>query len=824
LPTIEATMQNRRRHSRIPAALCIPFLALTVGCEQIVVTAVDVEVVEISPAVSTVQVGSDRGLTAAVRGSGGVALAGRTVHWTSLDPQVASVADGGLVRGLAAGSARIRAAVDGIADTAMVHVLAPAPVIALSPSSLSFSANQFDSSRQANTVAVAESAGAPLGGLGVEIAYPAGQPAGWISASLSSAIAPAELTVVVATDGLEVGTYAATVRVIAAEAVNSPQQVAITFTVQPALSRIVLSRPDAAFAAPAGGADPAPTQIQITNGGGGTVTGLAATVSYPTGQPQGWLDVRLSDTTAPAALTLSASTGSLPSGTHSAMVRIVSPTATNSPVDVPVTFAIADSPPVAPTGLQATAVSGTQIALNWTASAGPAVARYRIERRAGIGEFAVIDSVAGGVVSYQDTGLAPATSYTYRVQACNSAGCSPYSDVAAATTPQVPPGSPVDLVAHAAAATRIDLAWTASTGAVLWYRIERRSGSAAFAVIDSVAGGVTSYQDQTVAAGTHYTFRVAACNAAGCSAYSNEASATTGEVAPGAPTNLNAAAASATRIDLTWEAGSGSVASYRIERSTAGGAYAVVDSVAGGTHGYADTGLEPATPYGYRLRACNAAGCSAYSNEASATTDDPVPVVPAEPTAVAASAVSETRIDVSWAHDGVAVTSFEVRRSLDGVEFATIHTATPSARSFSDVGLDAETEYFYQVRACNDADCSPWSATAAATTTAPSDAPPATPSSVTATAISPSEILVTWAPAAGAATYRLRHRQGTGGPWNDPTIVSGTETSYTQADLLPGTTYQFQVAACNAAGCSAYSEIVAAVTLTASESNSAVEP
>ncbi|MBB4638920.1 Ig-like domain-containing protein [Longimicrobium terrae] len=57
-------------------------------------------------------------------------ITGRQVAWTSSAPAIASVAAGGVVTGVAAGSARVTATVDGVAGSAAVQVTAPVPGIA----------------------------------------------------------------------------------------------------------------------------------------------------------------------------------------------------------------------------------------------------------------------------------------------------------------------------------------------------------------------------------------------------------------------------------------------------------------------------------------------------------------------------------------------------------------------------------------------------------------------------------------------------------------------------------------------------------------------
>src|SRR5881396_1487389 len=96
-------------------------------------------------------------------------------------------------------------------------------------------------------------------------------------------------------------------------------------------------------------------------------------------------------------------------------------------------------------------------------------------------------------------------------------------------------------------------------------------------------------------------------------------------VSPIAPSGLTATAASSSQIDLAWQDNSGNETEFRIERKTgSGGTSGQVATVGTNTTGFSDTGLSPGTTYVYRVQACNAVGCSGYSNEATATTPSDV--------------------------------------------------------------------------------------------------------------------------------------------------------------------------------------------------------
>lgn len=219
--------------------------------------------------------------------------------------------------------------------------LAAPPTIVVTPSSRSFSATQGGGTQVAQTVAVTNGGGGTLSGLSAAVTYTTGQPTGWLAASLNTTTAPSTLTLTATTGSLNAGTYTATVSVTSALASNSPQMVSATFTVAAPPPAIVLSRTSITFNGKYVGADPPSQTVSVTNGGGGTVNGLSASVVYGSGQPTGWLAASLSSTTAPSTLTLTATTGLLLPGTYTATVSVASPVVSNSPQTVSITFTVA---------------------------------------------------------------------------------------------------------------------------------------------------------------------------------------------------------------------------------------------------------------------------------------------------------------------------------------------------------------------------------------------------------------------------------------------------------------------------------------------------
>jgi fibronectin type 3 domain-containing protein len=423
-------------------------------------------------------------------------------------------------------------------------------------------------------------------------------------------------TIASVTNGVVTGIALGTARIRAAAG-----QVSATATVNvidPQMPAIALAATSISFVASPNGANPDSQVVAVSNAGAGTLSGLSVTIDYANGQRSGWLAAILSGTTAPATLRLRATTGTLAVGSYQATVSVRSTVAQNSPQQLEVAFQVREALPNPPTNLRATSTSATQIELNWGAPTAGTVTRYRIARRTGSNQFAVIDSVSANTLTYQNTGLAPGTNYDYQVTACNASGCSTPATASATTLPN-PPGQPTGLEATAVSTTQIDLGWNAATGNVVRYRIARRTGSNQFAVIDSVSASTLTYHDTGRTPGTQYDYQVSACNAGGCSAPSGTASATT---TPSAPSNLNASGL-LLAISLSWSASAGNVFEYRIERKTAVTGYQQIATVPGGTTSYSDGSALVGLLYTYRVRACTAgtAGgvCSAFSNEGAAS-------------------------------------------------------------------------------------------------------------------------------------------------------------------------------------------------------------
>ena len=198
------------------------------------------------------------------------------------------------------------------------------------------------------------------------------------------------------------------------------------------------------------------------------------------------------------------------------------------------------TPPTAPSGLMASAISSNQVNLSWTAStsscSGGVV--YNIFRSTSSG-FTPSSSnqISSGVsgTTFNDITAQPSTTYFYVVEGVNAGGSSTASNQATTTTPSgcMPPTAPSGLAATATSSNAISLSWGAVTttcaGGVTYDVFRGTTSGFTPSSSNQVSSGVTtaSFVDSGLAASTTYFYLVEAADTGGTSAASNQASATT---------------------------------------------------------------------------------------------------------------------------------------------------------------------------------------------------------------------------------------------------------------------------------------------------------
>lgn len=286
----------------------------------------------------------------------------------------------------------------------------------------------------------------------------------------------------------------------------------------------------------------------------------------------------------------------------------------------------------------------------------------------------------------------------YRVRACNAAGCGEWSREAAVFV-QTPPNPPSEISVPALGPNgNYTVAWlpplTRDNGPTS-YRLEERAGQGAWLLAYEGTALEHAFTGRLI--GT-YTYRVTSCNPFGCSALVEASNAVTVIFPPAAPVLTVPGSQLTHAYTVSWS--NVGADRYEADEQLNGGTWARIHAAAGLS--VAVTGRVTGT-YGYRVRACNAAGCSAYTPVRSVEVTVPPPTAP---TLTTPGTSNTGTFAVTWTAIAHA-TRYELQERLGAAAFALVHNAASVSATRTALNGGA---WEYRVRACNAAGCGPWSA------------------------------------------------------------------------------------------------------------------
>ena len=255
--------------------------------------------------------------------------------------------------------------------------------------------------------------------------------------------------------------------------------------------------------------------------------------------------------------------------------------------------------------------------------------------------------------------------------------------------------------------------------------------------------------------------------------------------APAAPVVRIGNSATSGKPVLTWNAVYGAT-SYRIYRSTSkGSGYSLLGTTTATS--YTNTGAKAGTTYYYRVKACNDAGLSPYSNIVSGQVKTVTPK-PAAPVVKIGNSASSGKPMLTW-NAVSGATSYKVYRatSQNGT-YSLLGTVT--ATSYTNTGAKAGTTYWYKVKAVNSAGESAYSNVVSGR---------ATVTTLTMGHSSTSgKPQLTWKAVSGATSYKVYRATTKNGAYS---VINTTKArTYTNTGAALGTTYYYKVEALNAAG------------------------
>ncbi|MEQ1757843.1 MAG: fibronectin type III domain-containing protein, partial [Vicinamibacterales bacterium] len=206
----------------------------------------------------------------------------------------------------------------------------------------------------------------------------------------------------------------------------------------------------------------------------------------------------------------------------------------SAPVPTPPSAPVPTTP-AAPGSVTVSSATASSLALSWVDFSNNETGFYVDVSTNGGVWYSRLGQVAGGVTGYTATGLAPATTYSFRITAFNGVGSSAPSNVASGQTtgaagalPPTTPIAPASVTVSGATVSSLTLSWVDfSNNETGFYVDVSTNGGVWYSRLGQAAAGGTGYTATGLVPATTYWFRITAFNGVGSSAPSNVVSGTT---------------------------------------------------------------------------------------------------------------------------------------------------------------------------------------------------------------------------------------------------------------------------------------------------------
>ncbi|MDE2589125.1 MAG: fibronectin type III domain-containing protein, partial [Patescibacteria group bacterium] len=346
---------------------------------------------------------------------------------------------------------------------------------------------------------------------------------------------------------------------------------------------------------------------------------------------------------------------------------------------------------LSPTGLTASAVSSSQISLNWNApsNSGSLVTGYMIERSSDGGiTWSTKSNTGTSSTIYLDSGLSPSTTYTYRVSAMYGAEASPPSNTASATTQS--------------STYKLTVSTQLSTGDTLtgmYTELRNSTGQIAASSFSPATFVLKNGAQYTVGMGNFVTYIFDHWADTGSTTNPRPVSISSDTqltaiyrdiglvLSPSrgpagttvSVTGANNAYSPSTAVTLRWD----------------GTALATITS--NSTGGFSATFQVPstATAGSHKVQATD----GTHTHAALFIVGPNGPTTPQPPTSLTATTISSSQINLSWTapsdNGGSAITGYKIERSQDNrTTWSIISSNTAStSTTYSDTGLSPSTAY-----------------------------------------------------------------------------------------------------------------------------------
>ena len=457
--------------------------------------------------------------------------------------------------------------------------------------------------------------------------------------------------------------------------------------------------------------------------------------------------------------------------------------------------------PSQPQGFRATP-QDERVLLSWEPpldDGGSPITGYRVYRGTSVEGLQPISERRPTDLAFIDVGRRNGAAYYYNVAAMTSAGEGVPTQTLM-SIPFGPPSAPRFLVAMGEDC-RVLLSWSAPLDCdgrpVTGYRLYYGESPGAIALSIYLAN-VTSYTHSNLVNGIVYYYELAAINEAGEGPLRSATVSAIPLGLPGAPLDLVAERASDC-VALSWlppnDRGGVGLLDFHIHRCSPGGQFEPLACVTEGFN-YYDSDVDLGATYSYYVECTNGHGVS----EPSRTVWITLRTVPGPVGGLVATA-GDGRVSLSWSppalDGGSPITEYLVLRGAS-MDFVQMVASTCTALSYNDTAVENGLVYYYAVSAANVAGTGARSPVANATPLGP----PGAVDPVIAR-VRGDSVRLTWRDPQGfgtvAACGYIVLRGTTPGALERVGEV-GTGTSFTDPDVVHGTTYYYCVVANSSLG------------------------
>lgn len=450
--------------------------------------------------------------------------------------------------------------------------------------------------------------------------------------------------------------------------------------------------------------------------------------------------------------------------------------------------------PLTPPVVTATAVGGAAV-VSWDTI--PPISDFQLERSKWGGTAWIAWELAQTSLSGTSTTDSPIAGGTYRYRlAAKSSGS--YAGSSNASGNVICPKAPTGLSCSMADGGKlIVLSWNIDPTNESVLKVGTKVSENSYSIIATLDKSATGYSHMIPAGlGTTYTYRVYAWES-DTNAVSSAEVSVTAEIPP-APSNLTLTAESNKKVILNWQDNSNTEQNFFIERKTDSGGYGRIGTVDSNITTYPDT-IEEGHSYSYRIQAYNTLGSSAYSNEISIANNSIV-----RPNTLTVTPVSASQINLVWSYPATGSYSTIIERKTGaGGTWSVISTTGSGIYTYSNSGLEANTQYFYRVRNSLGAGIMtpsyPDNDTGIGAYTMLSEL------TLSGEAVSAGRIMLHWSGTSAGSEVAIERKMANGSFSVLATVSASTNDWYDTTGLIPGAAYTYRIKVKNSMNESVYS-------------------